>query len=66
MLFVSYTFTMVIVLLNLLIAIMSDSYDRVKSQDVAEFIKCRAMVIDDSEATMSDEEIKHYEYGVVF
>lgn len=54
---------MMIVLLNLLIAIMSDSYDRVKSQDVAEFIKCRAMVIDDSEATMSDEEIKDHEYG---
>eukprot|EP00210_Caulerpa_lentillifera_P004984 g4758.t1 len=61
MLFVIYMLSMLIVLLNLLIAIMSDTYDRVKNQDVAEFIKCRAMVLDDSEAVMSEEEIKYYE-----
>ena len=38
-LFVTYIGIMTVVLLNLLIAIMGDSYDRVKDKEVLEFLR---------------------------
>ena len=54
---------MMIMLLNLLIGIMGDSFDRVRSEEEAEFLKGKAIVIDDFEAGLSDDEIEELEYG---
>lgn len=56
--FYLYMLIEAIVFLNLLIAIMGDTYDRVKLTEEAELMKCRAMVIDDGEAAMTDKEIE--------
>ena len=50
-------------MLNLLIGIMGDSFDRVRSEEEAEFLKGQAIVIDDFEAGLSDDEIETLEYG---
>ena len=52
-LFILYMIIMMIVLLNLLIAIMGDSFDRVKSNEELFFMKARASVIDDVESMLS-------------
>ena len=43
-------------MLNLLIAIMSDSYEKVKESEVVEARKLRAQTIIDEEVLMSDAE----------
>lgn len=45
---------MVIILLNLLIAIMGDSFDKIKSTEETQFLKSRASAIDDLESMMSE------------
>ena len=57
-LFVIYTLALMIMLLNLLIGVMSDSFDKVRNQEKAEFLKGRASVIDDFEAGLTDGEIE--------
>ena len=52
---------MMITLLNLLIGVMGDSFDKVRSQEEAEFLKGRASVLDDFEAGMSVRNIKDLE-----
>lgn len=52
-LFVLYMITMMIVLLNLLIAIMGDSFDRIKNSEETQFLRARASAIDDVEGKMS-------------
>lgn len=53
---------MMITMLNLLIGVMGDSFDRVRSEEEAQFLKGRASVIDDIEAGMSRKEIERLEY----
>lgn len=48
-LFFLFTFVMMVVLFNLLIAIMGDTFQRVKSDEEAEFLKTRAETIVDME-----------------
>ncbi|GMH43596.1 hypothetical protein BSKO_11518 [Bryopsis sp. KO-2023] len=52
-LFLMYMAAMAIVLLNLLIAIMGDSYERVKNSEETQFLRARAIAIDDAESMMS-------------
>ncbi|GMH33162.1 hypothetical protein BSKO_00996 [Bryopsis sp. KO-2023] len=54
-LFIVYVMALMIVLLNLLIAIMGDSYDRVKNTEEIKFLKERAEVILDLETMLSDK-----------
>lgn len=51
--FIVYLFAMGVILLNLLIAVMSDSYNRVTNDQEAEFLKARAESIHDAETMMS-------------
>ena len=53
--FVLYLLSVTIVLLNLLIAIMGDGFDRVKATDMSYFLKKRAQIIDDMELGMSKD-----------
>jgi len=53
-----------IVFLNLLIAIMADTYERVKVEEDAEIMRCRAVVIDDGEAALTESEIKNMEMKI--
>ncbi|GMH39801.1 hypothetical protein BSKO_07699 [Bryopsis sp. KO-2023] len=48
-LFFFYVMAMVMVLLNLLISIMSDSFDRVKQYEETSFIKAKARILEDME-----------------
>lgn len=48
-LFVAYELVMTIVLLNLLIAIMGDSYDRIKERESTTFLIAKAAIIEDME-----------------
>ena len=57
-LFVLYMISMMIVLLNLLIAIMSDTFDRVKDVEEVAFLHARATVIDDVESMLSNNKKK--------
>ena len=52
--FLLYLFGMVVIMLNLLIAIMADSYEKVKESEVVEARKLRAQTIIDEEALMSE------------
>jgi hypothetical protein len=52
--FLLYLFGMVVIMLNLLIAIMADSYEKVKESEVVEARKLRAQTIIDEESLMSD------------
>lgn len=54
LLFLLYMITMAIILLNLLIAIMGDSFARIKSTEDMQFLKARAGAIDDIESMMSN------------
>ena len=47
-----------IILISLLIAIMGDSYDKVRLTEKAEFIRCRSTIIDDGEASLTEAQIK--------
>jgi len=47
-----------IILISLLVAIMGDSYDKVRLTEKAEFIRCRSAIIDDCEASLTDPAIK--------
>jgi hypothetical protein len=50
--FYLFLFAMVVVMLNLLIAIMGDAYEKVKEREVVEARKLQAQVIIDEEAMM--------------
>ncbi|CAD7698674.1 unnamed protein product [Ostreobium quekettii] len=56
LLFVTYMMTMMVLLLNLLISLMGDSFDRVKDNEETFFLKARASVIDDLESTATAEQ----------
>ncbi|CAD7705341.1 unnamed protein product, partial [Ostreobium quekettii] len=60
-LFVLYALAMMIVLLNLLIAIMGDSFDKVKNTQESTFVKARALVIHDVETMMSERKKREKE-----
>lgn len=60
-LFIAYLMSLMIVLLNLLIAIMGDSYDRVKNTEETKFLKERAEVILDMESMLSESKKKEIE-----
>lgn len=55
--FIMYLLAVTIVLLNLLIAIMGDGFDRVKATDMSFFLKKRAQIIDDMEAAMTGSRV---------
>lgn len=50
-----YVFSISILLLNLLIAIMADSFQRMKDTEEPEFFHGRALAIDDLESMMSEK-----------
>ncbi|GMH43795.1 hypothetical protein BSKO_11729 [Bryopsis sp. KO-2023] len=56
--FVVYLLAMMVVLLNLLIAVMGDSFERVKNAEELQFLKGRAQIIDDIESMMSNHKKK--------
>lgn len=56
--FLVYMFLMAIIFLNLLIAIMADSYDRIITSRKVEFLKARARAIHDVETMMTNERQK--------
>eukprot|EP01046_Picozoa_sp_COSAG06_P008754 COSAG06_NODE_447_length_15632_cov_47.212193_5_plen_1473_part_00 len=60
--FLLYLFGMVVIMLNLLIAIMADSYEKVKESEVVEARKLRAQTIIDEEALMSDADRQNPTY----
>ena len=60
--FLLYLFGMVVIMLNLLIAIMADSYEKVKESEVVEARKLRAQTIIDEEALMSDADRQNPAY----
>ena len=51
--FVSYIFLETVVLLNLLIAIMGDTFDKVRSREESQLLKGRAKYIDAGEAALN-------------
>ena len=55
-LFIIYLITIVILLLNLLISIMSDTFDRVKSTERAQLLMGRARFMDACEAALTQSE----------
>ena len=62
MFFLFFLFLVVVVMLNLLIAIMSDSYERVKDGEELEARKLTAQTIIDEEAMMSQADRDNPEY----
>jgi hypothetical protein len=60
--FLFFLFLNVIVMLNLLIAIMSDSYEKVKDGEVVEALKLRAETIIAEEAMMSEADWRNASY----
>lgn len=52
-LFVLYMVIVMIILLNMMIAIMGDSFNRIKSSEETRFIKARAEAIDDIDSQLS-------------
>ncbi|GMH79417.1 hypothetical protein TL16_g08138 [Triparma laevis f. inornata] len=55
-LFFSFTFGINIVMLNLLIAIMGDTFDRIQENSQAEFMFARAQIVLEYEGNLSEEE----------
>ncbi|GMH40807.1 hypothetical protein BSKO_08711 [Bryopsis sp. KO-2023] len=53
--FVVYMFAIAVIILNLLIAVMGDSYDRIKNAQEMAFFKARAVAIHDVETMMSTQ-----------
>lgn len=53
--FIFYMLAVTIILLNLLIAIMGDGFDRVKATDMSYFLVKRAQIIDDMESMLTKE-----------
>eukprot|EP00210_Caulerpa_lentillifera_P003428 g3271.t1 len=62
--FVVYLSIQSIVMFNLLIAIMSDTYDRVKSTEEEQLLMGRARFIDACEAALTKNQIKKMESGI--
>jgi len=52
-----------VVLLNMLIAVMGDTFDRVKSAEEEQILMGRARFMDACEATLTDREIEQIEYS---
>eukprot|EP00210_Caulerpa_lentillifera_P001037 g1000.t1 len=63
-LFVLYLSIQSIVMFNMLIAIMSDTYDRVKSTEEEQLLMGRALFIDACEAALSANQIKKMESDI--
>eukprot|EP00803_Ostreobium_quekettii_P000758 evm.model.scf_2069.1 EVM.evm.TU.scf_2069.1 scf_2069:9780-19707(+) len=63
-LFIVYMGVMMIILLNLLIAIMGDSYSNIKDSENAHFMKARAEAIDDVESMMSTDRRRKIDEGI--
>lgn len=61
LLFLLYMIIMSIILLNLLIAIMGDSFARIKSTEAMQFLRARAGAIDDIESMMSKRKRRQIE-----
>ena len=55
-LFFTFTFGINIVMLNLLIAIMGDTFDRIQENSQAEFMFARAQIVLEYEGNLSEEE----------
>ncbi|GMI01212.1 hypothetical protein TrST_g7001 [Triparma strigata] len=55
-LFFTFTFGINIVMLNLLIAIMGDTFDRIQENSQAEFMYARAQIVLEYEGNLSEEE----------
>lgn len=53
--FICYMLAVTVVLLNLLIAIMGDGFDRVKATDMSYFLEKRAQIIDDMESMLTKD-----------
>lgn len=64
--YLTYLVIVAIVLLNLLIALMGDSFDRIKDTEAMEFLKQRAQVIDDVEAMLSERKKREIGYSFLF
>eukprot|EP00210_Caulerpa_lentillifera_P007742 g7388.t1 len=62
--FITYLATQMIVMLNMLIAIMGDTFDRVKSTEEEQLLLGRARFIDACEAQLSKNEIKKIEADI--
>ena len=60
--FLLYLSSMMVIMLNLLTAIMADSYEKVKESEIVEARKMRAQTIIDEEALMSDADRANPEY----
>eukprot|EP00192_Tetraselmis_astigmatica_P001734 CAMPEP_0117676888 /NCGR_PEP_ID=MMETSP0804-20121206/16449_1 /TAXON_ID=1074897 /ORGANISM="Tetraselmis astigmatica, Strain CCMP880" /LENGTH=2014 /DNA_ID=CAMNT_0005486129 /DNA_START=659 /DNA_END=6704 /DNA_ORIENTATION=- len=60
--FVVYEVAVVIVLLNLLIAIMGDSFDKVRETEHLQFMRGRASVIAGIEATLRKEQLENKDW----
>ncbi|GMH43794.1 hypothetical protein BSKO_11728 [Bryopsis sp. KO-2023] len=58
LMFVVYLMAIMVILLNLLIAVMGDSFDRVKNLELRQFQKGRAQVLIDLESMMSEHRRK--------
>lgn len=56
LLFVAYMMAMMVILLNLLIAIMGDTYDKVTHTKEMQFLKTKARVIDDIETLVGEQQ----------
>ena len=59
--FLCYMFVETVVLLNMLIAIMGDTFDRVRSREELQLLKGRAKYIDAGEAALNKWEHSSYE-----
>ena len=62
--FVSYQIVTLIVLLNLLISLMGDTFDRVKGTEEAQLLMGRAQFIDACEASLSEAQCENIEYAL--
>ncbi|GMH71660.1 hypothetical protein TL16_g05712 [Triparma laevis f. inornata] len=62
MLFIAFTIFINIIMLNLLIAIMGDIFDKIQENAKAEFIFARANIILEFEGTLNEEQRKNKEW----
>eukprot|EP00873_Tetraselmis_striata_P004977 jgi/Tetstr1/425241/TSEL_015696.t1 len=60
LLFGVYLLAMVVIMLNLLIAIMGDSYDRVKDKEHLEFMRGKVKLLMDLESEMHSSSLRRY------
>eukprot|EP01025_Chloroclados_australasicus_P049354 TRINITY_DN5615_c1_g1_i2.p1 TRINITY_DN5615_c1_g1~~TRINITY_DN5615_c1_g1_i2.p1 ORF type:complete len:912 (+),score=63.60 TRINITY_DN5615_c1_g1_i2:1016-3751(+) len=63
--FIAFFLLMIIVLLNLLIALLGDSYSRIKNNESARFMRGRAEILDDLESSLFFISGERWEDGYV-